>query len=330
MNIRPTKPDERLYFYAQSGQLKLQCGSIGHLRGNFDSSGNMFHTTWNDHCELYKTTVFQAELDKVINALRFDEQYGKLLASRNAMTKYCYKQKDSAFKGSYCTEYGFRADTDNHTYVIRCNPSNGDYNFYVFCYVSKWLDAHLKNAEKGIRFIDPNYNGLFHIRDGEKIIITCSDGEKISKTCRFIDECHTEVGANLYHICEFAERMKSAGNQYEPEQSLLPEMCYSTLPSSGEIIIIKHGEKGYTITGLPKNHSDGSRSYADIVNKTLGVSKAQESAMFFGSMFGWDVPGADPRNYDERGIAIKTSALNTQKTATDSIAKKSKSKDFER
>ena len=32
-----------------------------------------------------------------------------------------------------------------------------------------------------------------------------------------IDEYHTEVGSNLYHICEFAERMERNGHAYEPK-----------------------------------------------------------------------------------------------------------------
>ncbi|MDD4474933.1 MAG: hypothetical protein PHV95_03950 [Eubacteriales bacterium] len=305
MNIRPTKPVERLYFYAQSQQLKMQCGSIGYLRGDFDSSGNMFHTTWFDHRESHKTEEFKAELDKIINTLRYDEQYGGLLSNRSTMSEFCQEQKESVFEGNYCTEYGFRVDTENHAYLIRCNPSQGDYNFYVFCYISKWLDNHMKNAEKGIRFIDPNYNEQFRINDGEKIIITRSDGENLSKTCRYIDETHLEVGKELYHICQFAELMERNDNICMPEYPKLPVMCYSTLPSTGELIVIKRGENGYRKADHRMSGCDSSRSYADMVNKKLGVSKAQEAAMIAGSLYGWNVPAADPKNYDTDGHPIK-------------------------
>ena len=39
-------------------------------------------------------------------------------------------------------------------------------------YVSKWLDGHMKEARKEIRFIDPHYQEKFRIPDGGKIIIT--------------------------------------------------------------------------------------------------------------------------------------------------------------
>jgi hypothetical protein len=41
------------------------------------------------------------------------------------------------------------------------------------------------------------------------------------------------------------------------------------------------------------------------MNRELGISPAQAEAMKVGSMFGWNVPGADPKNYDENGKAIR-------------------------
>ena len=37
---------------------------------------------------------------------------------------------------------------------------------------------------------------------------------------------------------------------------------------------------------------------ADELNEKLGVTPAQRQAMEIGSMAGWDVPGADPKNYE--------------------------------
>ena len=39
----------------------------------------------------------------------------------------------------------------------------------------------------------------------------------------------------------------------------------------------------------------------DDCNVKNGVTKAQEAAMLAGSMFGWQTPAADPKNYDEQG-----------------------------
>ena len=83
--------------------------------------------------------------------------------------------------------------------------------------------------------------------------------------------------------------------------SKLPEFCYSILPSTGEIIIIKNGETGYFKTEIIATSKEEARFFVDEYNGILGITKAQEEAMKTGSMFGWNVPGADPDNYYEDG-----------------------------
>ena len=184
--IRPLHTDEQKYTYRQSTQIEGQTGSIGYLRGDFGAGGKEFFSSWFDHRRDLKTDEFKSALDEVINALR-SEEYG-LLNSRTAMAQYAEKYTDSAFQGNYATEYGFRADTEKHAFLIRCNPARGDYNFYCYCYVREWLDRHMEKASRGIRFITPDYKEKFKIPDGDKIRITLSDGEQLDRTCRYIDD----------------------------------------------------------------------------------------------------------------------------------------------
>lgn len=214
MEIRALTHPEQKYTYAQSMQLEGQTGCVGHFQGDFAPSGYGFYTTWFDVREQWKPDEFNTGLDEVIHMLREDKG---LLHNRYDMDAYAKKFPESAFKGNYCTEYGFRVDTEKHAFLLRCNPTKGDYDFCCYCYVKEWLDKHMAKAEQGIRFIDPHYKEKFRIPDGGKIIITYGWGEKAEKTCRYIDEYHTEVGSNLYHICEFAERMEQNGHTYEPK-----------------------------------------------------------------------------------------------------------------
>lgn len=83
---------------------------------------------------------------------------------------------------------------------------------------------------------------------------------------------------------------------------LLPLFCYSLMPSSGELIRIERGCKGYEqvpyrSTGDPAVN----RKTADSRNREMGVTRAQEEAMLAGSLFGWHTKAADPRSYDENG-----------------------------
>ena len=66
-----------------------------------------------------------------------------------------------------------------------------------------------------IRFINSNYKTLFYIDDGGEIEIFF-DGEWNKRVCRYLDECHTEIGGYIYHICEFAERMEQLNQPYRP------------------------------------------------------------------------------------------------------------------
>ena len=52
---------------------------------------------------------------------------------------------------------------------------------------------------KEIRFIDSHYKDLFRIPDGGCVQIHYPD-ETVVKPCKFIDEYHTQVGYNVFHI----------------------------------------------------------------------------------------------------------------------------------
>lgn len=213
MDYQIMNPAERKYTFRQSQQISMQTGLIGYLRADLGSTGKEFYSTWKDFRNDLKTDDFKKEFDLVINAYRFDD--GEFLSGRSAMAKFCYEHPESSYEDDR-NYYGVRVDTKQYSYLMRLNPNRGEYNLYCYCYKRDWLDKHLENAERGIRFIDPHYKEQFRIPDGEKIRITFSNGKTEDRICRYIDDYHLEVGSNLYHICEFAELMEHCGNKVEP------------------------------------------------------------------------------------------------------------------
>ena len=301
LDMRALTEKEDKYTFSNSMQISMQCGLIGHLRADMDSDGNGFFSSWEDFRKELKTDEFKDEFDKVINSLR---EEGDILYNRKALAKYCYSSPQAKMNNEQ-DYYGVRVDTEKYAYLCRLNPNKGEYNLYCYCYIKDWLDKHIRSAEKGIRFITPEYKEKFRISDGEKIRITFSDGEVKDRVCRYIDDSHVEVGDDLYHICEFAERTEACGAKVIPLRSDLPEQCYASLGTTPEVVIIKKGTDGYFKTDILCQSTEEAKQLADEYNGKLGVAKAQAEAMKAGSMFGWDTPAADPKSYNENGVLLR-------------------------
>jgi hypothetical protein len=142
LTLQAVTPAERKYAYNQSQQISMQCGCIGYLQGDFSSRGTQFHSKWTDRLVHYRSDDFSAEFDAMIQTIQFDGRFGGILKDRASMESYCRKQKNVLFQGNFAKEYGFRLDTENYAYLIRCIPTEGDNNFYVYAYVA--VNANLK------------------------------------------------------------------------------------------------------------------------------------------------------------------------------------------
>ena len=293
---RPMLEVEDKYTYRQSQQISSQCGLIGYLRADMDTDGNGFFSTWNDFRKDLKTQEFKDEFDEVINSLR---EEGDILHNRKSLSHYCYSipQSKMASADDY---YGVRVNTDNYAYLFRLNPNKGEYNLYCYCYKKEWLDCHIKQAEKGIRFITPHYKELFRIKDGESVRIKTRAFSDRDEVCRYIDDYHVEVGNNLFHICEFAERMEMNGSKVIPLRKSLPDYAYVYVPSEDCIGRIKKGEPGYEITDYGQNLKTPAEKEMKVnrLNDQNGITKTQAKAMAAGSKFGWDDSAADPKTYE--------------------------------
>jgi hypothetical protein len=99
----------------------------------------------------------------------------------------------------------------------------------------------------------------------------------------------------------------------------LPEACFSILPSEGKLIYIKRGELGYYPSNWDTGVAEDNRKLADYHNEKNGVTKAEEEAMLVGSMFGWDVLGANPKHYEQPVSEVNAGYAITQRTTIGEI-----------
>lgn len=270
ITIRTATQAEQLYTTKQSTQIAGQTGYIGYLQADGQ---------WMNYDKSLYTDNFQLDLEDVLQAL----------------TGYRLEADEPL---------ALRADTAQHSFLIRMDPKKVGAGLVPHCYLRGSLDRHMRHAQQGIRFITPDYKEKFRIQDGDMIRVQHKDGNQWDFICRYIDETHLEVGNGLYHICQFAEMMERQGSTIIPLRASLPERCFSITEPFGEVIVLTRGEMGYCLSSQ-RRMGKTPQECADMLNKLAGVTKAQEAAMRAGSLFGWDTPAADPRNYNEQGQPIK-------------------------
>lgn len=120
---------------------------------------------------------------------------------------------------------------------------------------------------KEIRFIDSHYNNLFKITDGSCVQIHYPN-ETVIKPCKFIDEYHTQVGYNVFHICQFAEIMEHNSAVYMAEPEIMGEEAAWRV-GKDRILAIQTCEAGYDYTLFDENYNDVDGGQIDNPNMTM-------------------------------------------------------------
>ena len=174
----------------------------------------------------------------------------------------------------------------------------------------------------------PDNSALIYIKRGETGYYTSKDSSEkpeinrhmadYQNRCRGISPAQEEAMLNgcLHGWDSPAADPRYYAQRHQPEEGSvsentiaegLPELCFSTLTETGALICIQRGESGYSISDWSSDSPEQNRSLADHLNQQRGITPAQEQAMSFGSMFGWNNLGADPKTY-EQGPGTPTEA----------------------
>lgn len=78
--------------------------------------------------------------------------------------------------------------------------------------------------DHSIRFITSNYEELFRIPNGGKVQIDYPDRSFVAP-CEYIDDYHTRISGEVYHICQFAEILERGNGVVSPEPELLKDQA---------------------------------------------------------------------------------------------------------
>ena len=139
MNLKICVPEEserRFLYTVDEKQIAEAC--VGYLRMDFDSSGNGFHHTWFGQNDTLNDRRFIKEFDEVIDTLRHD-----LLSGRSGMEKYNHAHEGLEIVNWGIHGKGYRVETEQNVYYLRCMPQRGDYDCYCYCYDRAMLEQAL-------------------------------------------------------------------------------------------------------------------------------------------------------------------------------------------
>lgn len=110
-------------------------------------------------------------------------------------------------------------------------------------------DSH----DHSIRFITSSYDELFRIPNGGTVQVQYPDRSFIAR-CEYVDDYHTRVGNELFHICQFAELLERGGATVQPEPELLQEEAAWQVGHK-EYLSIQESEDGWDYSLYNKNFS---------------------------------------------------------------------------
>lgn len=176
--------------------------SLLHLK---EIQGGDFEYTVFDRQTRQKTAEGKISLDDVLDGI--DPTHDHLAAARAAAIGAAGLQS-GPLGGSDVAQVGLTSLKDFRDSDIRRR--------------SIWEPETLPKDD--IRFINSSYDEQFRLPNGGKIEVEYPD-RTFSAKCEYIDDYHTYVGSEVYHICQFAEVLERGGGVCRPEPVLDAEQA---------------------------------------------------------------------------------------------------------
>lgn len=130
VQLRPASLEEAGLFYSEpDAEQDKALGTVGHVRMDFGHNGKEFwHTWWPHNQNQFNIPEFKDELQTIVDTLRADGP----LKDLPSMHSFCAQNGGAITKDG--RSFGYVVETDHYRYCLRCTPSPGDYQAYLYCY----------------------------------------------------------------------------------------------------------------------------------------------------------------------------------------------------
>lgn len=136
------------------------------------------------------------------------------------------------------------------------------------------MNNHM-DKEKTIRFINSRYEELFRIKNGGTIQVTFPD-RQFTEKCIYLDDYHTQIGSNVFHICEFAEFLERNGGICEAEpESALTRAAWQL--GGREYLLVKRKDDGFSYELLTRQFL--SKRQGSLDKPSLTINEAREQIL---------------------------------------------------
>ena len=168
--------------------------------------------------------------------------------------------------------------------------------------------AHREDThDHSIRFITSNYDELFRIPDGGKVKIDYPDRSFVAP-CEYIDDYHTRIGGEVYHICQFAEILERGDGKASPEPEMLRNQAAWQV-GHREYLAIHTTDDGWDYSIYDKSFSEVDGGQIDLESITI-----QECRDMILQDLGWQNKNFTEMDYDmvvDRAADVAEEKLNS-------------------
>lgn len=117
------------------------------------------------------------------------------------------------------------------------------------------------------------------IPDGGTIQVHYSDDSVVIKPCKFIDEYHTQIGNNVFHICQFAELLERNGSYCQAEPEIMGDEAAWQV-GRDQYLAIQTCEDGYDYTLFDKEFHEIDGGQLDNPELSMLEARAEILAGF--------------------------------------------------